>query len=227
MQEGEDPNYIKASSCLKHFAAYNLENWGGADRHHFDAKVTEQDLADTYYPPFEAGVKKGKASGMMCSYNSVNGVPSCANKPMLNGVARGEWGFDGYITSDCGAVNDVFAKHQYETDADKVSKLVLEAGMDSDCGGFLGGHMQSSINAGVTTKADYDAALTNMFRVRMRLGHFDPAASQPYMQYGVDRINTPAHQQLALEAARQGIVLLKSLRAYRRTSLASGEEQQL
>merc|ERR1712025_728994 len=109
-------------------------------------------------------------------------------------------GFDGYITSDCGAVGDVFYNHKYETDANKVPKLVLEAGMDSDCGGFLNGHMQASI----------DAALTNMFRVRMRLGHFDPAESQPYMQYGVDRINTPAHQQLALEAARQGIVLLKN-----------------
>lgn len=210
MQEGEDPSHIKASACLKHYAAYNLENWGGVDRHHFDAKVTEQDLADTYYPPFEDGVKKGKASGMMCSYNAVNGVPSCANKPMLNDQARAKWGFDGYITSDCEAVNDIYAKHKFETDANKVPKLVLEAGMDSDCGGFLAGHMQASIDAGVTTPADFNAALTNMFRVRMRLGHFDPAKSQPYMQYGVDRINTPAHQQLALEAARQGIVLLKN-----------------
>jgi len=210
MQEGEDPNHIKASSCLKHFAAYNLENWGGVDRHHFDAQVTEQDLADTYYPPFEAGVKKGKASGMMCSYNSINGVPSCANQPMLNGLAREQWGFDGYITSDCGAVEDVYSKHNFESDPDKVSKEVLEAGMDSDCGGFLAKHMQKSIDDGVTTVKDFNAALTNLFRVRMRLGHFDPVQKQPYMQYGVDRINTPEHQELALEAARQGIVLLKN-----------------
>ena len=128
MQEGESPQYIKASSCLKHFAAYNLENWHGVDRHHFDAKVSQQDLADTYWPPFQAGITIGNASGLMCSCecdlplsmhiypgpqfvlslaisavhsthklpdNSINGVPSCANEPMMNGMARKQWGFDG------------------------------------------------------------------------------------------------------------------------------------
>mmetsp|Transcript_18126 Transcript_18126/g.43550 ORF Transcript_18126/g.43550 Transcript_18126/m.43550 type:complete len:739 (+) Transcript_18126:71-2287(+) len=210
MQEGEDTNYIKSSACLKHFAAYSLENYQGMDRHHFDAEVSQQDLEDTYFPAFKAGIQKGNASGLMCSYNAVNGVPSCANTGLLNGLARKEWGFDGYITSDCGAVEDVFSNHKYDPSAEHVVSDVLEAGMDSDCGSFLDKHMQDAITAGVVKKDDFDAALTNMFRVRMRLGHFDPADSQPYLKYGVDKINTQEHQELALEAARQGIVLLKN-----------------
>mmetsp|Transcript_57174 Transcript_57174/g.122822 ORF Transcript_57174/g.122822 Transcript_57174/m.122822 type:complete len:740 (-) Transcript_57174:188-2407(-) len=210
MQDGEDPNHIKSSACLKHFAAYSLENYQGMDRHHFDAQVSQQDLEDTYFPAFKTGIQKGNASGLMCSYNAVNGVPSCANTGLLNGLARKEWGFDGYITSDCGAVEDVFSNHKYDPSADHVVTDVLEAGMDSDCGAFLGKHMQDAITTGVVSKDDFNAALTNMFRVRMRLGHFDPVDTQPYLKYGVDKINTPDHQELALEAARQGIVLLKN-----------------
>eukprot|EP01062_Namystynia_karyoxenos_P073291 TRINITY_DN70101_c0_g1_i1.p1 TRINITY_DN70101_c0_g1~~TRINITY_DN70101_c0_g1_i1.p1 ORF type:complete len:908 (+),score=307.11 TRINITY_DN70101_c0_g1_i1:79-2724(+) len=209
-QSGEDLKHIKSSSCLKHFAAYNLENWHGVDRHHFDAKVSEQDLADTYYPPFEAGVKKGRASGIMCSYNAVNGVPSCANKPLLTDLARNTWGFDGYITSDCGAVADIPNNHKYETDSSKAIKDVLEAGMDSDCGGYLTKYMQKAIDSGVVTKDDYNTALSHMFRMRMRIGHFDPVDVQPYLKYDTDKVNTAQHQELAVEAARQGIVLLKN-----------------
>jgi hypothetical protein len=146
------------------------------------------------------------------SYNAVNGVPSCADPKLLQGQVRGKWGFDGYITSDCGAVNDVqnAADHGYISDPSKAVKAVLEAGMDSDCGGFLGAHMAKGIADGTVSAADYGTALTNMFMVRMRLGQFDDAAAQPYMQYGTDRIDTAEHQQLALEAALQGMVLLKN-----------------
>jgi beta-glucosidase-like glycosyl hydrolase len=125
-------------------------------------------------------------------------------------MARGKWGFNGYITSDCGAVEDVYSTHKYEPNPSKVVKDVLEAGMDSDCGGFLGQHMEKAIQDGTVTKDDYNAALTNMFKVRMRVGQFDPVAIQPYMAYGTDRIDTPAHRELALSAAKQGIVLLKN-----------------
>lgn len=146
----------------------------------------------------------------MCSYNAVNGVPSCANEPLLNGQARGKWGFDGYITSDCGAVNDVYANHKYTNTTDATVVDVLTAGMDSDCGGFLNDHLVAALADGTVTKKMIDTALTNMFRVRMRLGQFDPDSMQPYKNISTKEINTPAHQQLALDAARQGIVLLKN-----------------
>lgn len=105
MQRGkEDPTRIKASSCCKHFDAYSLENWNGMDRYHFDAICTQQDLVDTYYPAFVACVnpQRGGGSGIMCSYNAVNGVPTCASSQLLTKNLRNAWGFDGYVTSDCG-----------------------------------------------------------------------------------------------------------------------------
>jgi beta-glucosidase-like glycosyl hydrolase len=107
MQWGDDPRYIKSSACAKHYAAYSLENWSpepgvipDTDRHHFNAIVTAQDEADTYLPAFQAAVEGARVSGIMCSYNEVNGIPSCANSFLLNEIARQEWGFYGYITSD-------------------------------------------------------------------------------------------------------------------------------
>ena len=172
--------------------------------------VDEQDLTDTYLPPFQSGVQRGNASGLMCSYNSVNGVPSCGNKAYLNGKIRKEWGFDGYVTSDCGAVSDVQNNHHYTKTGDNTSFVVLDAGMDSDCGGFLNSNLGKAISDGAVTKSTWGPALTNLFRVRMRLGQFDPIAQQPYLAYGLDKINSAPHQALAYEAARQGLVLLKN-----------------
>lgn len=211
MQQGEDRAHLKASACLKHFTAYDLEGWEGVDRHHFDAIVSQQDLEETFNVPFEAGVRHGGASAIMCSYNSVNGVPSCANKELLTDLARKEWGFDGYITSDCWAVVDVIDNHNYTKTPDETNLAVLKAGMDTDCGSFFNQTLSGSMADGAVSRDLIDTALTNIFRVRMRLGQFDPADEKnPYTSYGMDRVDTPEHQQLALEAARQGIVLLKN-----------------
>ena len=210
MQEGEDPRHIKASSCCKHYYAYDLENWGGVDRHSFNAIITKQDEADTYLPAFHSCVKNGRVSGLMCSYNAVNGVPSCANGRIMNEFARDAWGFEGYITSDCGAVYDVTYNHHYDTPNEAV-RDTLEAGMDSDCGGFMSGNMKKSIEANVTKVGVVDHALIDLFAMQIRLGMFDNVAEQPYLKYTfADKVNTPEHQELALDAARQGTVLLKN-----------------
>merc|ERR550532_730878 len=175
MQEGEDRGHLKASACLKHFTAYDLESWGGLDRYNFDAVVSPQDLEETFNVPFEAGVRHGGASAIMCSYNSVNGVPSCANKGLLTDLARKDWGFDGYITSDCWAVHHVKMSHNYTKTPDETNAAVLSAGMDMDCGEFFNLTLLDSIADGAVTRSMVDAALTNLFRVRMRLGQFDPA----------------------------------------------------
>eukprot|EP01060_Flectonema_neradi_P015967 TRINITY_DN225_c0_g1_i4.p1 TRINITY_DN225_c0_g1~~TRINITY_DN225_c0_g1_i4.p1 ORF type:complete len:748 (+),score=195.19 TRINITY_DN225_c0_g1_i4:55-2298(+) len=209
-QEGEDPNHVKASSCCKHYYAYDLENWGGVDRYHFNAIINSQDEADTYLPAFHSCVVNGKATALMCSYNAVNGVPSCANGRIMNGFARGQWGFEGYITSDCGAVSDVHNAHAYAS-ADDTCKDVLEAGMDSDCGGFLHGNLLKSMQDNVTSESDVDTALEHLFAVQIRLGMFDSVNNQPYLNYTYkEKVNTPDHQKLAREAAQQGMVLLKN-----------------
>jgi len=110
----------------------------------------------------------------MCSYNAVNGIPSCANDWLLKTVAREQWEFDGYITSDCDAVADVFEKHHYEATPEEVVRDVLRAGTDIDCTHYVGDHAQSALTKGIITEEDLDDRLRKSFRVRMRLGHFDP-----------------------------------------------------
>jgi beta-glucosidase-like glycosyl hydrolase len=133
-----------------------------------------QDLVDSYLAPFQACVEKGHVSGLMCSYNAINGKPTCADSWLLQEVARDTWGFDGYITSDCGAEADVFDNHHFNPNPEESVRDILTAGTDSDCGGFLGEHAMSALKKGLVTEADFDARLANLFRVRMRLSHFDP-----------------------------------------------------
>ena len=209
------PAYLKASACCKHFAAYSLERYSPTtSRHSFNAVVTEQDLADTYYPAFVACANRGNASGVMCSYNAVNGVPSCASKELLTENLRDKWGFNGYVTSDCGAVSDVANAHHFAP-ADKTCAVVLDAGMDSDCGtlgpdNFFGLHLEKALASGSVSDAAWAGAARNLLRVQMRLGMFDPDVVQPFRQLGADAVDTPEHRQLALEAARQGLVLVKN-----------------
>jgi beta-glucosidase-like glycosyl hydrolase len=206
---GEDPRYLQASACCKHYAAYDLENWNGTDRHHFNAIVSDRDMADTYLPAFQACVTQGKVSGIMCSYNEVNGIPSCADSFLLTELLRDTWGFSGYITSDCGAVSDIFYTHQYENSTDATSAVVLDSGMDIGCDGFLPQYLPQALSDGAVHEADLDRALRNLFRVRLRLGHFD-AVEQPYLNVAPSAVCTPNHTALSKGAARQGMVLLKN-----------------
>jgi len=208
--QGQDSTYLKVSSCCKHFTAYDLENWNGVDRHHFDAVVGDQDMMDTFMPPFKSCVEVGKASSLMCSYNEVNHVPSCAHKDFLTNTARATWGFQGYVTGDCGAVDDILYTHKYTSTTDETCKVALEAGLDLDCGNFLQEHLPQAITNGAVTQQDVDTALTHLFAVQFRLGMFDPDSLQPYRKITAADVNTPDHQVLALQAALESFVLLKN-----------------
>ncbi|KAL0324997.1 UNVERIFIED_CONTAM: putative beta-D-xylosidase 7 [Sesamum radiatum] len=202
---------LQVSACCKHFTAYDLDNWKGIDRFTFDAHVTKQDMADTYQPPFKSCVEEGRASGIMCAYNLVNGVPNCADYDLLTKTAREEWGFQGYITSDCDAVSLIYEKQKYAKSHGDAVADVLKAGMDVNCGLYLANHTKSAVEQGKVSESDIDRALHNLFSVRMRLGLFNGNPSQlPYGNLGRNDICTPEHQDLALEAARDGIVLLKN-----------------
>jgi beta-glucosidase-like glycosyl hydrolase len=210
MQEGEDPRYLQTSSCCKHWDAYDLEDWGGLNRYDFDAVVTQQDLFDTYMPAFQSCVSEGRASGVMCSYNAVNGIPSCADKLFNEGILREAWGFDGYITSDCGAVEVIMNNHHYTNTTDETCAVAMTAGTDLDCGSFYTSNLPSAVAAGSVTEEQVKTALSHLFSVRMRLGQFDPPEMQPYKSLPPSVVNSAAHQELALDAARQAIVLLKN-----------------
>lgn len=209
MQEGEDPRYFKTIATLKHYAAYSVENWKGYQRFSFDAIVSDQDLAQSYLPAFEAGVREARAGSIMCSYNAVNGIPACASKFLLQDILRDQWEFDGYVVSDCDAVECVFANHKYKPTKAEAASVSLKAGTDLDCGNFYS-NLNNATKQGLVNYADIDKALTRLFAARFKLGMFDPWDQQPYMQYSPDTIGHPEHVATALDIGRESIVLLKN-----------------
>jgi beta-D-xylosidase 4 len=201
--------------------SYDLEKWPAVpghncylpecvDRHHFDARVTDQDMVESFLPSFESCVRDAHVASIMCSYNSVNGVPSCANDYLLQDLLRDDWSLSGFVVSDCDAVEDIFDTHNYTKTAAEAVAVALNAGTDVDCGGFYQKHLQDALNQGLTNTSALDQALVRSIGTLVRAGWFDPAESQPYRQLGPKDVNTDKSQQLALQAARAGIALLKN-----------------
>ncbi|XP_054789294.1 probable beta-D-xylosidase 7 [Prosopis cineraria] len=210
-QGGKLRGHLQASACCKHFTAYDLDNWKGVNRFIFDARVTSQDLADTYQPPFRSCVEQGRASGIMCAYNRVNGVPNCADFNLLTKTARRQWGFHGYITSDCGAVSLLHDDQGYAKSAEDAVADVLRAGMDVECGDYLTKYVKAAVTQKKLPISQVDRALHNLFSIRIRLGLFDGnPAKLSFGMIGPNEVCSKDHLYLALEAARNGIVLLKN-----------------
>ncbi|RLM58474.1 putative beta-D-xylosidase 7 [Panicum miliaceum] len=209
---GAAPAPLQASACCKHATAYDLEDWNGVQRYNFDARVTARDLADTFNPPFRSCVVDGGATCVMCAYTVVNGVPACASSDLLTRTFRGEWGLDGYVASDCDAVAIMRDAQRYAPTPEDTVAVALKAGLDLNCGTYTQEHGIAAIRQGKMSEKDVDKALTNLFAVRMRLGHFDgdPRGSKPYGGLGAADVCTAEHRSLALEAAQDGIVLLKN-----------------
>ncbi|KAF0895901.1 hypothetical protein E2562_017547 [Oryza meyeriana var. granulata] len=210
--QGNSSTVLQASACCKHITAYDIEEWKGVSRYNFNAKVTAQDLADTYNPPFKSCVVEGKASCIMCAYTLINGVPACANSDLLTKTVRGEWKLDGYTASDCDAVAILHQAEHYTKTPEEAVAVALKAGLDINCGTYVQQHATSAIQKGKLTEKDVDNALKSLFAIRMRLGHFDgdPRGNKVYGRLGAADVCTPAHRALALEAAKRGVVLLKN-----------------
>jgi pre-mRNA-splicing factor SYF2/beta-D-xylosidase 4 len=170
--------------------------------------VPQQDLVDSYLPSFQACVEEGKVSGVMCSYNAVNGVPSCASDWLLKTLLRGAWEFDGYVTSDCDADSDVFFSHHYTNTTSEAVAAILRAGTDVDCGGFMGKYAPAALADGSITDADIDTVLRRLFKVRIRLAQFDPPGA--LAKIGLDQVCSPYARELARDGVRQSAVLLKN-----------------
>jgi beta-glucosidase-like glycosyl hydrolase len=207
MQEGND-QYTKVVSTCKHFAAYSLEDWNGIQRYGYNAVVDDRDLEETYLPAFKSCVTEGKARSIMCSYNSVNGIPACANPILLQKKLRDEWGFDGYVVSDCDAVANVWDPHKFTNSTWMASTVSLKAGTDMDCGSFYA-NLNEAYRYGSVTVGDLDKAFVRIFKQRIELGMFN-RKSNPWERIGLEVVNSDAHKALALQAAREGMVLLKN-----------------
>ena len=140
----------------------------------------------------------------------MNGVPSCANSWLLNDVLRSSWQFDGYVTTDCDAASDVFNTHHYTPTPEEAVQVILRAGTDVDCGSFLSDNAASALAKGLITVEDIDAALRRLFRVRLRLGHFDAPSSSPVYGIGPQDVCNDYAQELMRDGARQSAVILKN-----------------
>jgi beta-glucosidase len=204
--QGYDPKYLKTVATVKHFAANNSE----FNRHRGSSDMDERDLREYYLAAFKAAVTEGKVQSLMGAYNSVNGVPACANRTLMTDILRTEWGFDGFTVSDCGAIDDIFAGHRFVATGEEASALAVKAGTDINCGGTYQSSLKRALAKGLLSEADIDRALFRAFRARFRLGEFDPDALVAYRSIPVTELDSPAHRELALLAARKAIVLLKN-----------------
>jgi beta-D-xylosidase 4 len=205
--------YIKVAADCKHWAAYDLENWNGNNRKKFDAIVSQQDLSEYYSPSFQACVRDANVSSIMCSYNSVNGVPSCASSFLLQSVLREHWDFESdsrWIVGDCEAVHNIFDPHGYASDDVHAAADALNAGVDIDCGTTYPKSLGAALNASLVTEGQLRKALTRQYASLIRLGYFDPPSQQPFRQLNFDDVSTRQAQDLAYTAAVESIVLLKN-----------------
>ena len=204
--QGDDPKYLKTIATAKHYAVHSGPE---STRHVFDAVVGEQDLRDSYLPQFESAVREGGALSVMCAYNRVDGQPACSNTRLLTDILRHEWGFSGYVVSDCGAIQDIYLGHNYPATAEQGVSIAVKAGTDLDCGVEYN-HLLPAVRQGLISEAEIDQSVRRLLLARFRLGMFDPPEMVRYAQIPYSENDSPAHRDLALEAARKSIVLLKN-----------------
>jgi len=204
--QGDNPKYFKVIATPKHYAVHSGPE---PDRHKFDAHPTPHDLEDTYLPAFRATVVEGRADSVMCAYNAIDGQPACANTYLLQKTLRDAWKFPGYVTSDCNAVDDIFRGHHFAPDVEHASAVAVKAGTDTTCGDEYVS-LVKAVRDGVIKESELDTALKRLFTARIKLGMFDPAGDVPFNSIPFSEDDSPAHRRLALQAARESMVLLKN-----------------
>jgi len=204
--QGDDPKFLKSAGCAKHFAVHSGPE---ADRHHFNAEPNKQDLYETYLPAFEALVKEAKVEGVMSAYNAVYGVPASASKLLLSDVLRDQWGFNGYVTSDCGAISGVWNKLKYVKTPAEAAAVSVKAGTNLNCGGTYKS-LSKAVEQGLITEEEITESVSQLFRTRYKLGLMDEDLDHPYFKVGKEHIHSDANVALAREVAQKSIVLLKN-----------------
>jgi beta-glucosidase len=204
--QGNDPRYFKVIATPKHYAVHSGPE---PERHAFDATVYERDLRETYLPAFRATILEGKAYSVMCAYNRTNGEPCCANKRLMKDILRDEWGFDGFVVSDCGAIYDIWKYHKFVETETEASVLGVRAGTDLTCGDEYKTLIEA-VKKGLISEAEINTAVKRLMTARFRLGMFDPPEMVAYARIPFSQNDTDEHRQLALKTARESIVLLKN-----------------
>jgi beta-glucosidase len=233
--QGDDPTCIKAMACAKHYAVHSGPE---SERHRFDSNPSERDLYETYLPAFEAAVREGHVGSAMGAYSSLFGLPCCASPFLLTDLLRKQWGFDGVVFSDGGAIGDIWAEHKFVPGPVEAAAAAVKAGCDVSSGSMAPrdpsrpgvptgatqpGHANAGIKGGsafsvlpdaaqkgLITENQINTAVTRELTMRFRLGMFDPPDSVPFNKIGIDQNDTPTHRAQALKVAQESIVLLKN-----------------
>jgi beta-glucosidase len=204
--QGGDPNYLKTAACAKHYAIHSGPE---AQRHTFDAIPSERDLYETYLPAFKKLVVDVGVEAVMGAYNRAFGEPCCASQRLLADVLREEWGFEGHVVSDCGAVTDFHAHHKVTDGPAESAALAVRMGCDLACDS-ISHHLHDALLFGLITEEEIDTSLARSLRTRFKLGLFDPDELNPYAGISTDVISCDTHRQLSYQAAVQSLVLLKN-----------------
>ncbi|RYY22074.1 MAG: glycosyl hydrolase, partial [Chitinophagaceae bacterium] len=205
--QGDDPKYLKAAACAKHYAVHSGPE---PSRHVDNFNPSAYDLWDTYLPAFKELITKANVEGVMCAYNAVNTQPCCANDLLMNDILRKQWGFKGYVTSDCWAIDDFFKYHK--THKDSVSSAVdaVMHGTDLECGTSVYYTLVNAVKQGLISEEQINVSLRRLFTTRFKLGMFDPPEIVKYANAPASTLEAPQHKALALKMAQQSIVLLKN-----------------
>ncbi len=204
--QGDDPKYFKTIATVKHFAVHSGPE---PERHSFDALTDERDFRETYLPQFEMGVKEGKAYSVMCAYNRYEGEACCGSSRLLTSILRNEWGFKGYVVSDCGAIGDIYQRHKIVETPEEAAALAVKSGCDLECSTTYE-HLKEAVAKKLITEEEIDTAVKRLFIARFKLGMFDPPEMVKYTTIPYSVVDSKEHHALALEAARKSIVLLKN-----------------
>lgn len=202
--QGYDERYLKSAGCAKHFAVHSGPE---GIRSSFNAKVSQRDLWETYLFAFEACVKEAQVEGVMGAYNRTNDEPCCGSPTLLKGILRDKWDFDGYVTSDCGAISYFHDYHKVTREPVESVKLAVENTCDLNCG-CMYQHAVNAVKTGLLDEKLVDECCVRLFTTRMKLGEFDEKTPWDDIPYSV--VACPEHRNLALECARKSIVLLKN-----------------
>ena len=204
--QGKDEKYMKVAACAKHFAVHS----GPEDeRHSFNAVVSEQDLRETYFPAFKACVKEAGVEVVMGAYNRTNGEACCGSKRLLEDILRGEWQFNGHVTSDGWAIKDFHEYHMVTSTPVESVALAMNKGCDLNCGNIYG-NLLKAVKDGLVEEETITRAVKRLFTTRMKLGLFDPQEKVPYHAIDYCVVDCVEHKKLNEKAARKSAVLLKN-----------------
>ncbi len=204
--QGDDPFYLKASACAKHYAVHSGPEH---NRHVFNSITSKYDLWDTYLPAFKALVVDAKVSSVMCAYNRLDGAPCCGNNVLMDDILREQWGFTGYVTSDCGGIRDFYKYHQTHATPSLAAAAAVNVGTDLECGSVYKS-LPEAVAQSEVLERQINKSVKRLFEIRMRLGMFDPAERNPYASISEEVIDCAEHKALAEKMANESMVLLRN-----------------